>query len=329
MLVRCVSRGAIVVGALFAVVNACAAGRSVRRPITELSSLATVKLGKTADWVAVTADAVWVGGTGPNAVHKIDPATNRRVATVLLPGNPCAGLAVGFGSLWVPLCGKRNSLARVDLEKHAVTLLSGLGPAMREGGIATSTDSVWLIVRRSSLARIDPASGGVRQLIHVPAGSYNPLFSGGKIWLTRAAGAELTVFDAASGARIAVAKTGPHPRFLTAGADAIRTLNQGDGSLTRIDAQTGRATVTIPLGIPGHGGDLAYGAGMVWATMQGVPLSAVDANGAVLRCQWTGPGGDSLGVGHGAIWLTDFSHGTVSRFDLTDAVSRCVASPDP
>ena len=214
MLVRCVSRGAIVVGALFAVVNACAAGRSVRRPITELSSLATVKLGKTADWVAVTADAVWVGGTGPNAVHKIDPATNRRVATVLLPGNPCAGLAVGFGSLWVPLCGKRNSLARVDLEKHAVTLLSGLGPAMREGGIATSTDSVWLIVRRSSLARIDPASGGVRQLIHVPAGSYNPLFSGGKIWLTRAAGAELTVFDAASGARIAVAKTGPHPRDL-------------------------------------------------------------------------------------------------------------------
>ena len=316
-------------GATLVAADACAAEHPVRRAMAELPSLASIKLGKSADWVAVTDAAVWVGGTGPNAVHEIDPVTNRRVATVALPGNPCAGLAVGFGSLWVPLCGKPNSLARVDLESHAVSLLPGLGPAMREGGIATSTDSVWLIVTRTSLARIDPASGRIRQLIRVPAGSYNPLFSGGKIWLTRASGAELTVLDAASGARVAAAKTGPHPRFLTAGADAIWTLNQGDGSLTRIDASTGLPTVTIPLGIPGHGGDLAFGAGMVWATMQGVPLSAVDANGAVLRCQWVGPGGDSLGVGHGAIWLTDFDQGTVARFDLTDVVSRCVASPDP
>src|SRR4051794_12881843 len=83
--------------------------------IAELPSLVSFKLGKTADWVAVGHDAVWVGSTGPNAVHRIDPLTNQLIATVVLPGEPCAGLALGFGALWVPLCGETPALARVDV----------------------------------------------------------------------------------------------------------------------------------------------------------------------------------------------------------------------
>ena len=54
------------------------------RAIGELTSAATIHLAKTADWVAISDDAVWVGSTGPNAVHRIDPNTNRLVATVEL-----------------------------------------------------------------------------------------------------------------------------------------------------------------------------------------------------------------------------------------------------
>jgi virginiamycin B lyase len=72
-------------------------------PISELKPVATIHLGETADWVAIADDAVFVGSTGPNAVHRIDPRTNARVATINLPGEPCAGLATGFGSVWVPL----------------------------------------------------------------------------------------------------------------------------------------------------------------------------------------------------------------------------------
>src|SRR4051812_17783436 len=63
------------------------------RPMSELQPIATIHLGKTADWVAITAEAVWVGSTGPDSVHRIDPKTNELVATVKLPGEPCAGLA--------------------------------------------------------------------------------------------------------------------------------------------------------------------------------------------------------------------------------------------
>src|SRR5882757_2582472 len=244
-------------------------------PIGELTPTATLRLGKTADWVAITPDAVWVGSTGPNAVHRIDPQTNRIVATVNLPGAPCAGLTAGFGSLWVPLCGKTKLLAKVNLNSNELAPLLRIGPAAAEGGITTSPDSVWLVLdEHGSLARIDPVTGAIRQTVRIPAGSYNPFYSEGRIWVTRAAGSELTSIDAAGGTLEASVRTGPGPRFLTAGAGAVWTLNQGDGSLTRIDMATGRVTFTTALGTPGHGGDISFGDGVVWTTMPKVPLTA-------------------------------------------------------
>jgi virginiamycin B lyase len=305
-------------------ISSGAAGDARERPIGELKPTATIHVGKTADWVAITDDAVWVGSTGPYAVHRIDPKTNQQVASVELPGEPCAGLATGFGSLWVPLCGRTQMLARVDLKSNKLLSVFKIGPAAAEGGVATSPDSVWLVVDKAgSLARIDPETGKVRQTIRVPAGSSNPHYSDGRIWVTRAEGTELTSVDAATGVDLAATPTGPGPRFLTAGAGAVWTLNQGDGSLTRIDTRTRQATKTIALGIPGEGGDISYGDGMIWTTSSKVPLSIIDATNVALLCRWVGPGGDSLGIGHGAIWLTDYHAGNISRIDLHDALAQC------
>jgi streptogramin lyase len=167
----------------------------------------------------------------------------------------------------------------------------------------------------------------VRQLIRVPAGSYNPRFHDGRVWVTRAEGAEITAVDAASGAVLGTTQTGPGPRFLTSGAGSIWTFNQGDGSLTRIDLYSRQVTHTVPLGTPGHGGDIAFGGGLIWTTMPKVPLSAVSAASSKLLCQWVGPGGDSMGIGRDAIWLTDYHGGTVSRLELQDAVKHCTGPP--
>jgi virginiamycin B lyase len=303
---------------------ATATATAATRPMSELKPLATIHVGATADWVAITPDAVWVGSTGPNAVHRIDPKTNKRVATVKLPGEPCAGLATGFNSLWVPLCSQPSTLARIDLHRNTLTSVLSIGPAGPEGGVATSTDSVWLVVdKNGSLARIDPDTGTVRQTIQIPASSYNPFYSEGQIWVTHVDGAEVTGIDAKSGAVLGTAKTAPNPRFLTAGAGSIWTLNQGDGSLTRIDMRTRQRIQTVALDTPGHGGDISFGGGMIWTTMAKVPLSDVDTTTAELRCQWTGPGGDSLGIGHGAIWLTDYHAGTLSRLKLERVLEMC------
>jgi virginiamycin B lyase len=324
-------RGAAV-AAMLAVHAGLAGAQSLPqpRPIGELAPAATIHLAKTADWVAIATDAIWVGSTGPFAVHRIDPATNQRVASVALPGEPCAGLAIGYGSLWVPLCTKRPSLAKVDLAANRLTAVFAVGPALAEGGVATGADSVWLMIDKAgTLARIDPANGAIRATVKLAAGSYNPNFSDGHIWVTCADGAELTAVDVKTLAIVATVKTGPHPRFLASTAGTIWTLNQGDGSVTRIDAQLKQATGSVALGTPGHGGDIALAAGMVWTTMPKVPLSATDAASATLKCQWTGPGGDSLSIGFDAIWLTDYHGGSVSRIPLQAALSHCLSPPAP
>jgi virginiamycin B lyase len=288
--------------------------------IGELKPEAVIHLGKTADWVVVGDGAIWVGSTGPFAVHRIDTKTNQLTRTVELPGEPCAGLAIGFRSLWVPLCTTPPQLAKVELATGALRLFP-VGPAAEEGGIAVSADSVWMVTDKAgTLARIDPESGEIKQTVQLPAGSYNPIHLDRKIWVTRAEGREITRLDAATGAIEATLKTGPHPRFLAAGVGAVWTLNQGDGSLTQL---TERGPRTVALGTPGKGGDIAVKAGFVWTTLFKTPLACVDAKTLKLRARWTGPGGDSLGVSEDAIWLTDYRGGTISRLPLAQALERC------
>lgn len=292
-------------------------------PFPDLKPVAVIPVGKTADWVLMTPGAVWVGSTGPNAVNRIDPRANRLTDAVTLPGEPCAGLAAGFGALWVPLCGEKPVLARVNLTTRKVTALFDVAGIQAEGGVAVSPNGVWLVTdAKGTLVRIDPANGTVRQTVTLPAGAFNPRYAGGVVWITQVEGSQVTAVDAKTGKVIGAAPTGPHPRFLTTGADAVWTLNQGDGSLTRVRAQGRTPAWTAPLGTPGHGGDIALGRGVIWTTMAGVPLTATDAKtGAVIR-RWVGPGGDSLAVGRDAIWLTDYHAGTIARIRLKDALAR-------
>jgi streptogramin lyase len=299
------------------------------RSVTELVPTATLALGKTADWVAVTSDAVWVGSTGPFAVHRIDPKTNRVIAAVTLAGAPCAGLAVGFGSLWVPLCTPTPSLAKIDLAGNRLSATFSIGAAAAEAGITVDDRGVWLVTGKDgNLVRVDPTSGALQATVRIAAGSYNPHYSAGTVWISQAEGAQLTAVDAQSLKVTATVATGPNPRFLTAGGGAVWTLDQGDGAVTRIDVRTLRTT-SIALHTPGRGGDIKFDAGLVWSTMPKMPLSVIDAKSSKLLCQWAGPGGDSLGLGFGSIWLTNYDAGSVARIPLEAALHRCTAAGSP
>src|SRR5271157_5051050 len=59
--------------------------KQVQVPFSSLKPSATFKIGKTADWVLLTDGAVWVAGSKPYSVQRIDPSTNTVVAKVTLP----------------------------------------------------------------------------------------------------------------------------------------------------------------------------------------------------------------------------------------------------
>lgn len=296
--------------------------KDVQVPFSSITALATIKIGGTADWVLVTEDAVWAAGAKPYAVVRIDPATNKIVASIKISGEACSGLAFGFGSVWAPICGEKPALARIDATKNAISATLSVAPAGPEGGIATSGDSVWLVTdAKGTLARIDPSTNSVRQKISIPPGSYNPIFSGGVVWITGVETNVLTAVDAASAKVLESIPVGPKPRFLTAGAGSIWTLNQGDGTVTRIDEKSRKLIATIPVGIPGAGGDIDYGADSVWPTVFDVPLSRIDAPTNRVVKQWVGKGGDSLRFGFNSLWLTDYKKGLLLRIAIRD-VSR-------
>jgi virginiamycin B lyase len=298
-------------------------------PFTSIKPEAIFKIGEDADWVQITDDAVWVASSKPASVHRIDPKTNKEVAIVPVPGDPCAGLAFGFGSLWVPLCakqeraeqsrGKQNSIVRVDPRTNRISATIPIGPAGEEGGIAASNDSIWIVTDSAgTLVRIDPVTNRARQKLSIAPGSYNPLFSESMIWITGGSADILTAVDASSGAVLATIRVGPKPRFLAAGGGSIWTLNQGDGTVTRVDAQSRKVTATVIVGIPGPGGDIAFGAGSIWTSVFGVPLTAIDGKTDKVLRQWVGPGGDALRFGHDSLWLTDYKRGTLSRIALSE-----------
>jgi hypothetical protein len=68
--------------------------KHVQVPFASLKPEAIFKIGENADWVQITDDAVWVASSKPPSVHRIDPKTNKEVAVIPLPGDPCAGLAL-------------------------------------------------------------------------------------------------------------------------------------------------------------------------------------------------------------------------------------------
>lgn len=298
--------------------------KDVQVPFASLKPTATFTIGGTADWVLVTDDAVWVAGTKPFSVQRIDPATNRVVAKVSISGEACSGLASGFGSVWVPICGKEGKLARVDVATNKVSVELPIAPAGPEGGITTSSDSVWMVTDKDgkTLSRIDPATNRVRQRISIPAESFNPLAAGNTVWITGVGGSLLTAVDARRGKVLGSIAVGPKPRFLTAGGGAVWTLNQGDGSVTRVDAATRKVTATIALGIPGPGGDIGYGAHQVWATTMDLPLTAIDGRTNRVTRQWVGQGGDSLRFGYDSVWLTDYYRGLLWRIPLKQTLAR-------
>jgi len=70
---------------------------------------------------------------------------------------------------------------------------------------------------------------------------------------------------------------------------------------------------TIPVGIPGVGGDICYGADSVWTAKFGIPLTRIDTKSNKVSRQWVGRGGDALRFGYDSIWLTDYHRGLLWR----------------
>jgi virginiamycin B lyase len=288
--------------------------KSVQHPMSELHAIAKFSIPGSPDWVAIS-DSVWISNNPKNNISQLDATTNKVSAVITVAKTPCSGLAIAFGSVWVPICSD-GSVERVDLKTQKMVASIASGVANDEGGITAGGGSIWMPSDATGvLSRIDPATNKVVSKIPIPPGSFTAAFDAGSVWITSTKGNLLTRVDAKSEKVIAKIPVGPAPRFLATGLGSVWTLNQGDGSVSRIDPATNKVSATIEVGVPGAGGDIAVGEGAVWVSAIGKPLSKIDPATNRVVTQYVGKGGDALRVGLGSLWLSNHEFHEVWRID--------------
>ena len=288
----------------------------VKRELSSIHPVAIFDAGSgTPDWQVLTDEALWVANSPGNAIHRLDIHTNQIAATIAVGKKPCSGLTAGFGSVWSPSCADKT-ISRVDIKTNKVVATIPAGPAESEGGIATSENAVWLVTDpKGKLSRIDPMANAVSATIDVPAGSAAVFYGDGAVWVTTPAKNLLTRVDANTNKVTDSIPVGPGPRFETYGDGSVWTLNQGDGTISRVDVKTRRVIATVEAGIPGEGGEIAFGLGRIWATVFDIPITEIDPATNKVTRQWVGNGGDSIRAGHGSVWLSNLRAHTIWRID--------------
>src|SRR5262249_7881897 len=150
-------------------------------------------------------------------VARIDPKTNQVLGMIATGSKPCSGLAIGFGSLWVPNCGD-HTLVRVDLKTGAIQATIHTPIADSQGGIAGAAGSgSMMLASQGTLARFDPDTNRVVAHIALPAGSFVPAFGEGGLWVTSTEGGSVTRVDPKTNLPVETIKVGKRPRFLSVG----------------------------------------------------------------------------------------------------------------
>ncbi len=283
-----------------------------------------IRVDSSPDWMAPVFGSLWTTTYRPGALHRIDLATNRVAQSVAIGRNPCLGIGVIGGELWVPACEDDVVVAidhRTLRETHRVALPLHHG---REGFIAAGFGSVWVPVRRDAgdslsrgLARIDARTAKVGATIAVNAGSTTVTTGFGSVWVAESDVDSVARIDPRTNAVVARVKVGGSPKFMAVGFGSVWVQNRKDGSISRIDPSTNREIARVETGSPTRAGDLATGGGAVWYTVSGAPVIRIDpATNRVTHAFVGGDKADAIRVGLGAVWVASYGHDEVWRIPL-------------
>jgi DNA-binding beta-propeller fold protein YncE len=123
----------------------------------------------------------------------------------------------------------------------------------------------------------------------------------GSVWVTGYQKSELCQIDPKTNTITSTVSLHRSPRFLASGEGSIWVLTRGDGTVQRIDGQTGKLIATIETGGAGTLGDIATGGGYVWVSLPGSPVAQIDPKTNTLIRKFKGPGFGYIRFGAGTL----------------------------
>ena len=271
------------------------------------------------------ARSIWSKSLTDPLLSRIDPRTNRLVATINV-GTGHGDIAFGHGSVWVTSFDE-DAVSRIDPHTNRVLAkipTGGLAPV----GVTATPEAVWVANHHGdptgSVTRINPRSN--RVVAKIPLGA--PEFAGGPanmvtafgdVWVDIPNQSVIVRIDAGTNrvvARIDV-ETGCGQ---LAADDAVVWFAEGCSSaVLRIDPRTNRIAARIETGnAPAF--PIAVGGGSVWVGTNDQRLLRIDpsTNAVVSRTEVRlSPNTDHpaffVAYAEGSLWLADAEGGRILR----------------
>jgi DNA-binding beta-propeller fold protein YncE/predicted Ser/Thr protein kinase len=289
----------------------------------------------TAAGVAVVAAAVLAGvllsqGGGPgkastkptltpkvDSLQRIDPKTNKLVATIGGVGSNPNAIAVGAGSVWVGSLDD-GTVSRVDPETNEIQKAINTGAP---DAIVVRDASVLVANQFGSLSSIDPASMIVTtQIERGPGFGYGSLALGeGALWGLWILGGGLDRINHGSAVVKTLTDLGLDPFALAAGQGAVWVLDSALRRVVRVDPATNRVVERLRLRF--DPGGIAVGGGSVWVTdPRGGSVIRIDPRSKrVVGSTRVGRDPVAIVSGGESLWVANYNDGTVARIDSHNA----------
>lgn len=145
--------------------------------------IATVAVDPGTFYLAFGMGSLWAVSSDGQTLQKIDPATNRVTGKVALGRQP-GFLAAGEGAVWVQEQGD-GTLARIDPDTVAVTGRVKVGETLIYGDIDVGGGAVWLrTTEDQTFAVIDPHTLDIVERAGKPSGSGALRYTPDGVWTT-------------------------------------------------------------------------------------------------------------------------------------------------
>lgn len=276
-----------------------------------------IHLGGDPDWMSAGFGSLWVSVPKNNEIVRINPANNTVVARIKVSDEPCYGIGIGTTHVWVLTC-KGQKLTRIRPWDNTADQATAVRVAPHgEGAVAISQGSVWFVADGDGHSdRLSRFCNGATRNLKVGADSAVVTAGFGSIWVTSSGPGIVYRVDPGSLKITAKISVPPTPRFTAIGSGSVWVLSQKDGVVSRIDPRRNKVVASVAAGIPGAGGDIAYGGGYIWAAGAGTPLTQIDPrSNRVLRQFGNYKGADAVRFAFGSIWISDHGKGDVWRID--------------
>lgn len=309
-----------------------------------------------------------LGAEQTNRLLAISVSSGSVTHAVELP-DPPAGLAAGFGSVWVadpgeqsivrvdpasgsvtdriPVGGQPGSLttgggavwvastlggriSRVDPKTDAVTQTIRLG-GTNVAGIAFGERAVWVADSPDhALIEIEPESGSVRRTLTLDLVPTALAVGEGVIWVAGYESRLVEEIDSRSGEVIATVAVGQGPSAVTVGRDGVWVANSLDATVSRVDPNTGSVLVTIP--VPSGPAAISATRDSVWvASADAGVVSQIDLRrNVIVASRQVGGRPEALAPAGDRVWVGSGSLGELHRGGtLTLVKAGKAATTDP